>query len=318
MVKIIHCIKIGNQLGDFELSCINSWKATYPDFEIRFWTDREILPLIQDCKFAVYHYEHNNYAFVTDYARLKILYEMGGLYVDTDVFCVERVPDNIFDKSFTAWDAGFSTYWTQSGTCLYAASPNEPIFKEFIDLYKSFEEDKFVDNTVVEQVIRRHGLNFLDRINCQFSSQGLDSINVYNCVQMGAFDYNQNLLWEANVPIYLVHSRTKSWQNNKQNNIYLFYLFIEESTDKNLIYEAISNYKENPNFNQVLVLGLNCISYDKVNWFSKYLKMNNINYLVAPLGNNLSKEELNSAFLDFVSKRFDKVKFCKNILGGIK
>ena len=55
MTKIIHCIKVGpnSELGDFELSCVDSWKRVYPDWEIKCWTNQEILSLISDCKYEI-------------------------------------------------------------------------------------------------------------------------------------------------------------------------------------------------------------------------------------------------------------------------
>ena len=329
MTKIIHCIKVGpnSELGDFELSCIDSWKRTYPDFEIKYWTDEQILPLIQDCKYAVSCYKNGKFAFVNDYVRLVILYNEGGLYMDTDVFCVNRIPDACFEKSFTAWDAGFDTYWTQNGNCMYAAEPNLPLFKRFIDFYKGFKEypEFSSDNTCIEYVIRTLGLDWSDRTTCQFTNQELEELNVYNCVQFGAFDYTQNLMWNASkdIPVYLVHSRTRSWSNYASENVYLYYAFIDEDTDAMKLYDAIHKFQQmklnNQNCKAILVLALNTVS-GKANWFSRWLSLMlrdpSKGYLMAPLGNGMGENELNAAFLDFITKRFNKIKFCRDIMDG--
>lgn len=329
MTKIIHCIKVGPrfEFGDFELSCIDSWKKTYPDFEIKYWTDEEILPLIQDCRYAVSCYEKGKFAFAGDYARLKILYKYGGLYMDTDVFCVDRIPDSCFEKSFTAWDAGFDTYWSQNGTCIYASEPGLKLFMEFIKFYQSFKEypEESYDNTVIEFLIRNKGLNWADKTTCQFTNQNLDELNVYNCVQFGAFDYVQNLVWEApkGVPIYLVHARTKSWSGYEGENVYLYYAFINEDTDIMQLYDAVHNFANmnmgNLSCKAVLALVTNTIS-GKANWISKWLSLRlkdpKKSFLMIPLGNGLDEDELNSSFLDFITKRFNKIKFCRDILDG--
>ena len=329
MTKIIHCIKVGpsNELGDFELSCIDSWKRVYPDWEIKYWTDKEIKPLMADCKYAVSCYNNKKYAFAGDYARLKILYEYGGLYMDTDVFAVERIPDACFKKPFISWDAGFDTYWSQDGTCLYAPEPKAKILERFIDQYRGFAEypEFSADNTVIEFTIRKLGLDWYDRTTCQFSNQELEELNIYNCVQFGAFDYTQNLMWphNDNLPIYLVHARTKSWASYSAEDVYLYYAFIDDNTDNMDIYEAIHAFKDmklnNLSCKAVLVLGLNTVS-DKANWASRWLdlrlKDSKKSYLVAPLGNGLGEDKLNAAFLDFVTKRFNRIKFCRNVLDG--
>jgi len=49
---------------------------------------------------------------------------------------------------------------------------------------------------------------------------------------------------------------------------------------------------------------------------SRLLNLRSLAYLVVPLGVNLSDDELNAAFLDFVTKRFNKIKFCRDIMDG--
>jgi len=63
--------------------CIDSWRSTCPDYEIVRW-DESNFDLEQN-DFIRNAYESKKWAFVSDYARLKILYEHGGIYLDTDV-----------------------------------------------------------------------------------------------------------------------------------------------------------------------------------------------------------------------------------------
>ena len=330
MTKIIHCIKVGpvSELGDFELSCIESWKRTYPDFEIKFWTDKEILPLLSDCRYAVSCYNNGKYAFAGDYARLKILYEYGGLYMDTDVFCVERIPDACFEKDFSAWDAGFDTYWSQSGTCLYAAKPESHLIGDFIKLYQGFKDypEFSADNTVVEYVMRDKGVNWSNRMTCQFTNQELEDFCVYNCAQFGAFDYARNEMYNVSedVPVYLVHARSKSWMNKVEQNTYLYYAIINQDTDMLKLYDMVHRFSDmkiaNPNCKVVLVLVLNTLKKNPdLNWISKWLSIKlkgNKEYMVAPLGADLDYDEVNAAFLDFITKRYNKIKFCRDIMDG--
>lgn len=328
MTKIIHCVKIGPdaELGDFELSCIESWKRVYPDWEIKYWSDNDVRPLLSDCRYAVTCYNNRAFAFAGDYARLKILYEYGGLYMDTDVFCVDRAPDSIFEKSFTAWDAGFDTYWSQDGTCLYAANPKEKIISRFIEFYQSFEEyPKYrADNTVIEFIIRGLGINWENRMTCQLTNQSLPELNVYNCAQFGYFDYTQNLVWNLpkTSPVYFVHARTKSWSGYSAENVYLYYALIDDKTNLLQLYDMVHKFNDmkisNPTCKAVLVLGMNTLNSD-INWISKWLALrlkDNKAHLVVPLGVGLSDDDLNAAFLDFITKRFNKIKFCRDIMDG--
>ena len=330
MTKTIHCIKVGpnSELGDFELSCIDSWKKVYPDFEIRYWTDKELLPLLADCEYAVSCYNSGKYAFAMDYVKLKVMYENGGLYMDTDVFCVNRVPDSCFEKAFTAWDSGFDTYWSQNGTCLYCEAGNKTI-GQMVDYYKTFEKYPKVsyDNTVVEHVMRAKGVIWdKNRLTCRFTNQEVDKdIRVYNCAQFGAWDYVQKCFLNTNgeLPIYFVHCRTKSWLDFDKENVQIFYAFINDDTDILKLSNAVNafiNMKVTGNAKPVLLLALNSVNGEE-GIFSKRLWMNidsnsGKSWNIFPLGNGLNDDDLNRAFLDYVTKRYNKIKFCRNIMEG--
>lgn len=82
--KIIHyCWFGGNKKPDIVCKCIESWKKYCPDWEIREWNesnfDIECIPFMKEA------YECKKWAFVSDVARLLIVYKYGGIYLDTDV-----------------------------------------------------------------------------------------------------------------------------------------------------------------------------------------------------------------------------------------
>lgn len=64
--------------------CMKSWLRFCPDYEIVEWNednfDIDMAPL-----FVRQAYEAGKWAFVTDYVRLQVIYENGGIYLDTDV-----------------------------------------------------------------------------------------------------------------------------------------------------------------------------------------------------------------------------------------
>ena len=329
MTKIIHCITVGPsyKLGDFELICMESWKKVYPDWEIRYWTDEEIKPLIQDCNYAKFCYSVKKYAFVTDYLRLKILYEYGGLYMDTDVFCVDRVPDSYFDTAFSCWDPGYGTYWSLNGICLYS-NPRNKIIGEMVEFYKSFKEDSynFRDNTSVEFVLRKNGIDFSDRLKCRFSDQKVgDDYVTYNCIEFGCWDHNFKCYnYVEGRPVYFVHCGTESWVAKKEEEHYLYYAFLNEDTDLNKLYHAVEEFIElklPSNVKPILLIAVNCIN-ENAEIFSKRLWMglganSTKKWDIFPIGNKLDDKKLYAAFLDFVTKKINKIKVCKNIMRGI-
>lgn len=83
--KIIHYCWFGKaQKPVLAEKCIKSWMVNCPDYQIIEWNednyDLSTAPL-----YVRQAYQEKKWAFVTDYVRLKVVYENGGIYLDTDV-----------------------------------------------------------------------------------------------------------------------------------------------------------------------------------------------------------------------------------------
>ena len=82
--KKIHYFWFGpNQKSNQILEYIESWKKYLPDYEIIEWSEKNFD--INCCQYVREAYEAKKYAFVSDYARLYVLYNYGGIYFDTDI-----------------------------------------------------------------------------------------------------------------------------------------------------------------------------------------------------------------------------------------
>ncbi|MCD7828732.1 MAG: glycosyl transferase [Clostridiales bacterium] len=83
--KIIHYCWFGhNEKPKLAEKCIKSWKKYCPDYKIIEWNEDNFD--IYCCPLYVRQaYEAKKWAFVTDYVRLKVVYDNGGVYFDTDV-----------------------------------------------------------------------------------------------------------------------------------------------------------------------------------------------------------------------------------------
>lgn len=82
--KIIHyCWFGGSILPESALKCIESWKKYCPDYEIIEWNETNYD--VTKNRYMDEAYQNKKYAFVSDYARLDIVYTFGGVYLDTDV-----------------------------------------------------------------------------------------------------------------------------------------------------------------------------------------------------------------------------------------
>lgn len=88
--KIIHYCWFGGQPLPAEVrAMIATWRRFCPDYEIIEWNESNFD--IKENAYVSEAYEAKKWAFVTDYVRLKALYEQGGFYMDTDVEVVKSL-----------------------------------------------------------------------------------------------------------------------------------------------------------------------------------------------------------------------------------
>lgn len=100
--KIHYCWFGGKPKPKLANKCIASWQKYCPDFEIIEWNESnysiEKAPL-----YVQQAYEKKKWAFVSDYVRLQVVYENGGIYFDTDVELQKPITNlMIYDAFFGA------------------------------------------------------------------------------------------------------------------------------------------------------------------------------------------------------------------------
>ena len=165
--RIIHyCWFGGAPLPELAQKCIESWEKNCPGYEIKRWDETNFD--INCCDYVREAYEAKMWAFVSDYARFKILYENGGVYFDTDVELIKSIDDVIEKGSFMGLEES-SEIHIASGLGL-AAEAGLGILEEILDDYhrSRFEKDESgTYETVVARVtniILKHGVVHHDKI----------------------------------------------------------------------------------------------------------------------------------------------------------
>lgn len=152
--KIIHyCWFGGNPKPDIIERCIASWKKYCPDYEIIEWNETNFD--ISQHSFMMEAYEQKKWAFVSDVARLIVLYNYGGIYMDTDVELKKECP---FDR-YIERDGLFAFEHeraVQTGLCCGCSKGSKLIY-DMISAYDGmhFHKDKMVVNTVINMPIIR-------------------------------------------------------------------------------------------------------------------------------------------------------------------
>lgn len=131
MNKTIHyCWFGGNRKSDLIEKCIVSWKNNFPDFEIKEWNESNFD--VRQNEYVSQAYDAKKYAFVSDFARFKILYEQGGLYFDTDVEVTKPFYELLEEEAF----AGFETdEYVAPGLVLWVKEPKNYILEKMLEKY---------------------------------------------------------------------------------------------------------------------------------------------------------------------------------------
>ena len=76
--KVIHyCWFGGNPIPEKDRRYIEGWKEKCPDYEIIEWNERNYD--VSKNKYMAQAYEEKKWGFVSDYARLDLVYQYGGI-----------------------------------------------------------------------------------------------------------------------------------------------------------------------------------------------------------------------------------------------
>lgn len=103
--KVIHYCWFGNgKMPALSEKCIKSWKKYCPDYKIVCWSEENFD--VNENKYAKEAYQAGKWAFVSDYVRLKVLYDHGGIYLDTDVELIKPLDSLIEETGYIGFEDG--------------------------------------------------------------------------------------------------------------------------------------------------------------------------------------------------------------------
>ncbi len=134
--KVIHyCWFGGKQLPLLAEKCIESWKKNLSEYKIVCWNEDNFD--LDSCKYVKEAYKAEAWAFVSDYARLKVVYDNGGIYLDTDVE-VLRPYDDLLNKNCFLCSETSGYVATGLG---FGAEKGSMIIGEMLDQYEQSHYD---------------------------------------------------------------------------------------------------------------------------------------------------------------------------------
>lgn len=203
--KIHYCWFGKGEKSKLMKKCIKSWKRYLPDYEIIEWNEDNYDFLSNDfCREA---YENKKWAFVSDYARLDILYKNGGIYMDTDVEIIKNIDELLLDEAFI----GFENKDYLS-TAVIGAQKENLWIKEVLEYYRNRRfikqngEMDLIPNPVIITGITCEKYN----LKIDNSSQNLNSIlRVYPKEYFSPKNVDRTS--DISLKTYAIHHFNGSW-----------------------------------------------------------------------------------------------------------
>lgn len=127
--KIHYCWFGGTDIPQHLKRYMESWHKFCPDYEIIRWDESNYD--ISKNRYMREAYECKKWAFVPDYARLDIIYNEGGIYLDTDVELLAPLERLLKDEMFCGFSCNF-----QIGIGVgFGAIKRHSLIKELRDYY---------------------------------------------------------------------------------------------------------------------------------------------------------------------------------------
>ena len=204
--KIHYCWFGKNPLPEQTKQYIETWKKYCPDYEIIEWNEDNFnVNQNQYCKEA---YEAKKWAFVSDYVRLKVLYDNGGIYMDTDVEVVKPL-DDLLNYN---WFSGFESQ-DKIPTGTMGASWNSRIIKLLLSDYDNrhfIKNDSSFDLTTnVETITNIIKENYNIQLNDTYQVFG-DNNAVFPFDFLCCKDYLSGKIYKTKHS-YTIHHFEGSW-----------------------------------------------------------------------------------------------------------
>lgn len=131
--RIIHYCWFGhNPKPRLARKCIKSWKKYCADYDIVEWNEDNFD--IQSCPvYVIQAYNEKKWAFVTDYVRLKVVFDNGGIYLDTDVEIINKMDCLLDNTAYFGLETG---NYVNTGLG-FGAEKGEPFLQELMNDYNS-------------------------------------------------------------------------------------------------------------------------------------------------------------------------------------
>jgi len=131
--KQIHYFWFGDaQKSELLRKCLKSWEQHLPEYKIIEWNESNYD--VTKNAFTLKAFSEKKWAFLSDYARLDVLSEHGGIYLDTDMEIIRPLDPLLSHGSFIGMESA-----THANASIVGAVANHWFIQEVLDSYTHTE-----------------------------------------------------------------------------------------------------------------------------------------------------------------------------------
>jgi len=209
--KKIHYIWVGkNPIPKDIQKCMDTWGKHLEGYEVKRWDESNFdIDSHPFCKAA---YEAKKWAYVSDYIRAYVIYNEGGIYLDTDILLLDNFDSFLNNRAFV----GFENY-DHPFTAVFGAEKKHPFVKEILDYYDNLDAYSFDfknNNTISVSDI------LINKFGCKIGNQ-------YQVLKEDICVYPSTVLCNPSKDSVSIHVFTGTWLGNKKSLKYKIMKFFK-------------------------------------------------------------------------------------------
>lgn len=198
--KKIHYVWVGGKDKPKDIKkCMKTWQKHLKDYEIIEWNENNFD--INSHPFCKAAYQAKKWAYVSDYIRAYVIYNEGGIYLDTDVLILDNFDNFINHKAFVGFENSEFPF-----TAVFGAEAKHPLLKSMLKHYDDLDKYSFNfedNNTILVSDI------LIDEFGCKRG-------NNYQELKDGIVVYPDNIFCNPSKNSISVHVFTGTWLDGKK------------------------------------------------------------------------------------------------------
>ena len=211
--KIHYCWFGNNEIPEKDRRNIEGWGKINPEYEIIRWDESNYD--LQKNNYMKEAYEAKKWGFVPDYARLDIIYNEGGIYLDTDVEILKPLDELLGYTCF----AGLESEGRVALGLGFGAEKGSSVIKTLLDYYNDkhfIKEDGSYDLRSAPEIqmgiFKELGLTQNNEI------QILNGITVFPTDYFCPMNYMTGII-STTCNTFTIHHYNMSWMNKRELEI---------------------------------------------------------------------------------------------------